>query len=57
MPSVVSSYEEIDANTGDVSLTLDKPEALPDTIFIALNTLACQTSNSALFNTTDDPGN
>ena len=41
VPSVVSSFEDINPDTGEVTLTLDKPEALPDTIFIALNTLAC----------------
>ena len=50
------TFDIVNQSTGVVEGTLEKPEALADTIFIALNTLACHNSNSALYDTTMDPG-
>ena len=47
---------DITDSSGGIERTLEKPEALTNTIFIALNTLACHNSNSALYDTTMDPG-
>ena len=48
--------DEIDPTTGDSLGTFLKPQPLDDTMFIALNTLACQVTNSALLDTRNDPG-
>ena len=57
VPFNTVSEDEIDQSTGDVIATYNRPEVLSDTIFVALNTLACQVSNMALFETVNDPGN
>ena len=51
-----STTDDDVADDGSVISSTSKPEVLIDTIFISLNTLACQTSNSALYDTANDPG-
>ena len=48
--------EVIDTNTGEVTSTYQRPEVLIKTTFLVLNTLACQVTNPALYDTLNDPG-
>ena len=51
----MTQHDELDAD-GNIVQSLNKPEALSDTVFIALNTMACMSNNAALYDTTNDPG-
>lgn len=50
VPYKTTSYQEIDTNTGELLQEIDYPEVLQDTVFFALNSMACYTDNTALYN-------
>ena len=51
-----SVIEDVIDEKGDKIGEYSKPSPLDDTMFIALNTLACQVTNTALLDTRNDPG-
>ena len=56
VPFKYIQVDTVDDTTGDIIESVQKPETLSNVVFIALNTLACQVSNTALYETTNDPG-
>lgn len=57
IPYKTTTFEEFDTNTGELIDSIEYPQALPNTVFFALNSMACDTDNASLYNTENDPGN
>jgi len=56
VPYQLVDREIVDKDTGKVTSVIKYPDVLEKTIFVALNTLACNVENRALYETFNDPG-